>query len=299
MVEDIVLINKSTGDKLELSMTDTPNYILWNVDWGTVESSASTHRYYKQIGESVSNVAIGTRDVVIYGWIVATTENEMTNLKKYLNSFVNPLQTLELQYKGYSIDFVPEKSLGYSKEWDENNDVMVKFEISGVAYDPLFRTSTEARVDAVDTDAKWVFPWAIPSDGFIFGIRQESLFFSVENDGDVPIGMRFILKANGALTNPSLINVRTGEFFKINKELEAGEEVEVSTIIGSKSVAGRLTSGAQIEHFDYFKYRDLSSTWLQLEIGDNEFKFDADENPNNLDVFVYFSPKFMEVEQCY
>lgn len=298
------MLNKSTGKKLVLSMTSTPNFILWNVDWGVADSSVSSHRYYEQIGESVSSISIGTRQISLFGWIVANKESEMTNLKKYLNSFVSPLQELSLLYKGYVINFFPNSSVAYSTEWKENNDVMSKFEISGTAYDPLFTFENEVRVDAADTDPKWVFPWVIseypdPPGGFLFGVREESAFFGVLNSGDVNVGMRFIFKANGDVINPSLTNVVTGDFFRIVKEISEGEEVEVCTSVGNKRVIGRNKIDYDIVETNYFKYRDLGSKWLQLSAGDNIFKFNADEGVENLDVLVYFSPKFLEVQECY
>ena len=51
MVEDITLVNTVTGEKLELSMTSMPSYILKSVDWG--QSKAPTTR----ISSSIKSVS--------------------------------------------------------------------------------------------------------------------------------------------------------------------------------------------------------------------------------------------------
>lgn len=50
---------------------------------------------------------------------------------------------------------------------------------------------------------------------------------------------------------------------------------------------------------NYFKYRDLDSTWLQLDVGDNLFRYDADTGIDNLEVYIYFHSKYLEVQECY
>ena len=129
----------------------------------------------------------------------------------------------------------------------------------------------------------------------MFGLREPSLIVAVTNKGAVNVGMKIVFKASGTLENPSLINVDTQEFFKINKVMQAGEEITVDTIIGEKKIEG-LLNGVK---GNYFKYRDLDSTWLQLRVGDNLFRYDAEENVDALEVYIYFNNKYLEVQECY
>ena len=129
----------------------------------------------------------------------------------------------------------------------------------------------------------------------MFGYRQPSLTVAIANKSAVAVGMRIEFKANATLLSPSLINVVTQEYFKINKEMQAGERIVVDTTIGEKKVQG-IVGG---EALNYFKYRDLQSTWLQLAVGDNIFRYDADSDIGNLEVYVYFRNKYLEVQACY
>ena len=300
MVENIVLQNTLTKARLSLSKVNTPDYILDVVDWGAIESTHHSFKYVNQIGVYVTSTSLETRTIDVSGWIIADTEAQMTNRKMMLNSFVNPKQAIDLFYEDYSITFLPNTSIRYSATIAENNEVICKFKIDGVCPDPLFAEKKENRIDAANTVGMFHFPLIIskepdPPGGIVFGYRRPSLIVGVRNSGAVDVGMKILFKAKGTVENPSLINVHTQDFIKINKTLEAGEQIKVNTTTGSKKIIG-IKNG--IEH-NYFKYRDLESEWLQLKVGDNLLRYDADNNINNLEVFIYFKNRFLEVQQCY
>lgn len=300
MVERIVLRKVKNQEELVLDMVSTPDYILKSVDWGTIKGTHHSYKYVNQIGESITNTSLGTRPVTIEGWIVAETENSMTALKSKLNSFINPQESIDMFYGNYTITFVPDESVKYSISSAENNEIFCKFQITGTAPNPLFSDNAESRSAFVTTDACFHFPLVISTSledgGIVFGKRTASLIAKIINNGSVAIGMKIVFKANGTIVNPGLINVNTQEEFIINKTLVAGEEIQINTNVGKKGVKGRVGNA---EFSNYFMYKDIDSTWLQLDIGDNLFRYNADEGIENLDVFVYFHNQYLEVQECY
>lgn len=300
MIENVILLNKTTQNVLELDVTTTPYYILDTVDWGQIKSNHHSYKYVNQIGVYVTGTSLETRDVSITGWIVAKTETQMDERKKMLNRFINPQQLIKLTYKKYDLEFLPNTSIKYSTTLVENNEVVCRFKIEGLSADPLFKENVENKIAVVNTVGMFHFPLVInktqqsPPQA-IFGLRQPSLFVNVYNNGAVRTGMRMVFKATGTIKNPSFINVITQEYFKINKTMVAGEMVTINTIIGEKKVIGFLNGIEQ----NYFKYRDLDSTWLQLEVGDNLFRYDADENIDGLEAYIYFYNRYLEVQECY
>jgi len=300
MVESILLQNVETRAYLKLDMLTTPDYILNSVDWGVVESTHHSYKYVNQIGVYVTGTSLETRAVTIMGWVIADTERQMTQRKAMLNRFFNPQQAVDLFYKNYELRFLPNSSVQYSITLSENNEVICKFKIEGFCPDPLFKESDENRIIAASTIGMFHFPLIIsktpePPGGIIFGYRQPSLIVAIENKGAVPVGMTIVFKAKGTLENPSLINVNTQKYFKINKTMRAGEEIRINTMVGEKKIQGMLNG----EVSNYFKYRDLESEWLQLEVGDNLFRYDADSDIGNLEVYIYFHNKYLEVQECY
>lgn len=299
MVERIVLRRAKNQEELVLDMVSTPDYILKSVDWGTIKGTHHSYKYVNQVGESITNTSLGTRPITIEGWIVAENEAHMSTLKKKLNSFVNPQEAVTMFYSDYKINFVPDESVKYSITFEENNDAFSKFKIVGTAHNPMFSQVNETKSVFASTVPTFHFPLimstSLEEKGIVFGKRTASLIANAYNGGSIAIGIRIVFRANGTVVNPKLININTLEEFKIVKTLIADEEVEINTNVGSKSVKGKIGNN---DFVNYYMYKDIDSTWLKLEIGDNLFRYDADEGIDNLDVFVYFNKQFMEVQEC-
>ncbi len=127
--------------------------------------------------------------------------------------------------------------------------------------------------------------------GIIMGLREPSLIVNALNTGNVESGMIIEFKALGTLTNPSILNVETQEFFKVNKSMVAGEVITVNTNIGAKKVIDNL-NGVETNILNLI---DLDSTFLQLRVGDNLLRYDADTNLDNLEVNIYYNPFYLGV----
>ena len=300
MIERIVLRKVKNSEELVLDKVSTPDYILGSVDWGVATGTHHSYKYVNQVGESITNTTLGMRDIIIEGWVVARDEKQMTELKRKLNAFINPMHPIDLLYSKYKINFIPNESVRYSIDVAENNDVFSKFQINGICPNPLFSDNFESRSTFVTTEPTFHFPLIIseslPEGGVVFGKRTDSLIVNLVNNGSVSVGMRIVFKANGTIKNPSLVNVNTQEKLSIDKTMVAGEEIEVNTNVGQKSVKGKIGNGPSM---NYFMYKNVDSPWIQLDVGDNLFRYDAEDGLDNLEVFVYFSNQYLEVQECY
>ena len=300
MVENVILRNKQTSALLELDVVNTPFYILDKVGWGQIKGTHHSYKYVNQIGVYVTSTSLETRDVSVSGWIVSNSELHMSQRKSVLNRFVNPQQPIELVYKNYSLEFLPDRTIKYSATIKENNEVVCKFEIAGLAANPLFKDTNTTNVPIAGMLGMFHFPMMLSAidNGMptvMMGLRQPSLIVNISNTGSVQTGMNIVFEATGTVVNPSLINIYTQEQFKINKTIVAGETVVVSTTIGEKKIVGTLNGASS----NYFKYRDLRSSWLQLDTGDNAFKYDADSGIDSLNCTIEYSNKYLEVQECF
>lgn len=299
MIEKITLQNVKSNDVLELDTIDTPNYILGSVDWGTVEGTHHSYRFVNQNGVSVFGINLGTRTILIQGWVLADNETLMNDKKRFLNKFFNPQQEIVLTYKDYELNFYPTSSIKYANSYSENNELMCKFKIEGLCPNPLFKKKKETKSEGASLKSMFKFPLIITDEKnsehrIIFGERDASLIIPINNEGSVDTGIIIVFKARGNLKNPKLININTLEFFKINKEMKAGEEIIINTSIGEKKVQGFIDG----QVLNYFKYIDLDSDWLKLKVGDNLFKYETESNLDNLEVRIYFNAKYLEVQEC-
>lgn len=292
MTDAIVLLNDTTKKEIQMN-TRTSVFILENVDWGVVESKHQSYKYVDQIGVYVTGTTLETREVSIIGWVASNNYNELRARKSVLNTMINPKEPLIVQVDEYKIKMFPNSSVRYSANYAENNEVVCRFMISGLCADPLFYSQNENKLDGASTLPMFRFPLIIPQpQGIIMGLRQPSLIIAMENEGSVPVGMRIEFYANGTVVNPRLSNAVTQEYFAINKTMVAGERIIIDTNDGSKRITGLI--GTETEN--YYRYRDLDSTWLKLELGTNLFRYGADSNIDALEVFLYFTNKYLEVQ---
>lgn len=171
------------------------------------------------------------------------------------------------------------------------NDDLI-FTVDLLCPNPYLRNILESKINIALWKGRFKFPLIIPKDvGIIVGLREPSLIVNVNNTGDVKCGIIIEFKAKGSLRNPSLYNVNTREYIKINKEMVAGEVIKVNTNIGSKKIT-KVLSGVETNILNYI---DLNSVFLQLDVGDNLFRYDAEENLNNLEVSIYYNPYYLGV----
>ena len=299
MVENIVFKRVDSNEELALSMTDTPFYILNNVDWGVVQGTHHSYKYVNQIGVSITSTSLKERSITVTGWIIADTEEEMDERKQFLNRYFDPRYEIDVMYKNYFLRFVPDNTVKYGTSEKENNDTIVQFQIKGTCADPLFSEINGSKETIAATIATFHFPLIMSTNlyerGLVFGYRQPSLTAKVTDKGAVEVGMKIVFKAIGELTNPRLIDVDTREFVAIEKSMVAGEEIVINTNVGEKSIQGKIGNE---DYSNYFMYKDLDSTWLQLRLGDNLFRYDADSGLDNLEVYLYFYNKYLEVQEC-
>jgi len=298
MVENIRIRDLTNGGILELSQEATPIYILKEADWGTIEATHNQTRYVKQIGTTLISSILGTRDIEISGWVIARNPNQMSKRKFELSTFFNPLHDYQIEYMQYKLGVVFNQSIRYARELKGNNEIVCEWKIDGIAANPLFYEIDSIATESTDADGRFKFPCSFNEEhnDFIFGEVKINAVIDIYNSGQVDTGIQIYIKCLGSVTNPIITNVRNGEYFKINKTLTEGEEIVISTSIGSKYVKGRTDES--VAYDNYYNYRDFGSSWLQLSTGDNYFIITADKNYDNLKVEVSFNRAYMEVQQC-
>lgn len=301
-VESVRLVNTIIGETLELDMVTTQDYVLEQITWGEIQSTHHSYKYVSQVGESVTGTTLETREVELAAWVIAKTDTMMSERKRFLNRFFNPVQPIDLYYKEYVITFLPNTTVAYASERVDNNEVVCKFKMTGFCPDPLWTTAASRNRLSASTMAHFHFPLALPNppeppEYNMFGERRTNYFINVENDGDLETGLEITFRATTAVVNPRLLNENADELFGMIMTLHAGEEVYVNTNTGSKQVRGRTSPDAEWEN--YFKYKDLHSKWLTVQPGVTRFRVNADSNIDGLSVTVRVNDRFLEVQQCY
>ena len=148
---------------------------------------------------------------------------------------------------------------------------------------PYFNDDLTVKQEMSNITALFEFPFAIEEQDPVEMSRIElGREQSISNGSDVPIGMKIRIYASGAVVNPQIYNVHTGEFLKILDEMQTGDVIEISTIRGSKS-AIRYREGVKSSLIGYFAE---GSVWLQLLPGENVMTMYADSGPEYMYVEI-------------
>ncbi len=252
-----------------------------------------TNKGMNQDGSTYLGNTIETSDKTIELAIIADNEEDLINYRNRINKVFNPRLG-----EGYLIYKDPVKeiktkciidSLPYFTSVNRNVN---KCLISCTASNPFWMDIMESKAEVALWQGDFCFDLEIPeSTGIEIAHREPSLIVNVFNGGDVDCGIRAEFRALATVVNPSILNINTQEFIKINKTMEAGEVITLNTSFGNKKLESTL-SGITTNIFNYI---DFESTFLQLSTNDNLFKYDADQLVDNLEVSIYYTPQYLGV----
>lgn len=162
-----------------------------------------------------------------------------------------------------------------------------------ICHDPYFDGGGEVKNEIAFWVPMFEFELEIPleTDGIEMGYRSPTQIVSVYNEGHTDTGIKIEFKANTTVVNPRLTNVETGKYIKVQRTMEAGDVITVTTANREKKIT--LNRNGVVTNI----FNDLvfGSTFLQLEVGDNLFQYGADDNEEFLEVSIYHRNRFVGV----
>lgn len=282
-----LIYQNELGHQIEFSIWSP--FFLQNIDGiSGLKNIIYTNKGMGQDGSTYTESTLDNRNIVIQGTILEETELNRSRLL----SIVNPKLDANLIWDNGENKYYVECKVENAPVITKDNKP--KFQISLLCPNPYWKNYIDTKVNIAMWKGSFHFPKIIPANkGIIMGYRQPSLIVNVNNIGDVPTGMRIEFFARGTLKNPSLFNVNTREYLKINKTMIAGEKISIDTNYSKKKIESNLNGVIT----NILNYIDLGGgdTFLQLDVGDNLFRYDADENLNNLEVSIYFNPQYLGV----
>lgn len=292
-MEKVTFIN-SRGQSIQLG-NDCP-FILTKIEGtGAVNVDIQSQKSPYQDGVSYLGNTLDPRTISIEVMLLAETIEEMMIYRRKILNIFNP--KLGEGRLIYEIGGIKREIKAISElapvfpDAEDFKDVMQPGLIQLYCSNPFFKDISESKEEVAIWRGVFEFPLELVLEGIEMGYREPSLIVNVFNKGDVPCGMKIEFKALGTIVNPSLFNVNTREYFKINKVMEAGEVITVNTQFQNKRVELNK-NGVKSNAFNWI---DFQSTFLQLDVGDNLFRYDADEGLDNLEVSIYFTPQYLGV----
>lgn len=294
MIESIKVKNLTSNDSVEMGRDSSFFYTINDdgLDWGTVNASHSQYQGQGMVGKIITYTAIDTRNPSITGKIwsgISGVEDEFLNatakeledarlnkiaeLQVKLSKLVNPLNVIRIQAGEYFLDGKPNGSVSFSKTIAENNDIYCGFTFSLTCENPMFRQQAKLNVNLSGVTPMFHFPLTLYKNrGIVMGVKVPYRLIVIYNKSDVAVGGIIRIRAKGTVKNIIVTNVYTNERIKINKTLQAGEEIEINT--DERTIYGWVNGIRQ----QYYKYWDSDNEWMQFKLGGSVIGFSADDD---------------------
>ncbi len=287
-----VIYENDRGERIEIAYS-FPFFFQQLVGADGTKAQITKVKGMGQDGTTITNFNLSDRPMQLFGAIKGSSKEEIATYRTKLLQIFNLKIQGWLQYEygdvKKKIRCQVEDAPVFSKK--NKSYKYQNFVVDFICPNPFWQDISTVKEEVAIWRGAFEFPLEIVEEGIELGYREPNLIVNVFNTGDVDCGMRIQFKALATVVNPSLFNVNTREYFKVNKTMEAGEIITVTTHFQNKRV--ELNKNGIISNA--FNWIDLNSTFIQLEVGDNLLRYDSDEGLDNLEVAVYYTPQYLGV----
>nr|DAT39377.1 MAG TPA: tail protein [Caudoviricetes sp.] len=274
-------VENEYGDSIEL--TNNKDYTVYQIDGlepptATINTSPVANFDGSRFNSSRSN----ERNIVLYLTIEGDVEENRIGLYTYIKS----KRPIRFRYKNSARDvyidgYVESMQIGFF-------DMKQAVQVSIICPYPLFKSSDRTMTDFSTVANAFIFPFAYEAAGAPFSTLAVGATKSIINGGDVENGVIIKMIASGLVLNPQIFNHSKNEYFRLNVELSAGDEITINTNKSQKGII--LTHNGDTSNIINDMVR--GSTWFQLLTGDNVFSYGADEYPENLSCTFIYTDEF-------
>lgn len=256
-------------------------------------------------GESLDGKKIGKRPIHIEAKFRSDRNNPEN--RQAVIKFFNPKYTGKALITNMGISRNIEYELeGWTFAEQRNLDTRLGIIADLICLDPYMLNVDNFGKNMAHYTAQFHFPWhslkkrvenkkqypeetrGLMLGGMITGYRTLRKEVVLANDGDISTGIQiqFIAK-RGSVKNPKITNVRTGQFMRVCCDMMPGDMLLIDTDPRHQVI--------ELNGLNYYHHIDRKSEPFELEVGDNYLEYDADENYTNLDVNLYYRPKYLGV----
>lgn len=243
-----------------------------------VDITLGTSQGFSQIGETVETMSAGGRAIDVTGKLFGN----IVERKNALRNVCAPLSTGRLVFNGTHYIRVYVKSPP-SFSAVKNNGL---FKMQFYAPFPYFSTFGESHnlIGGIEANFRLPVNYSKPHR---FGTRSSDRYTNIINPGDIRVPFKLVLRSEGTCTNPTVTNLTTFAFLKINGTINSGEYITVYRD-NSNVLRAELTQGNVVT--DVIDWLDDESSLFELESGDNLISSTDAQGGVSLAVSFSFNP---------
>ena len=276
----ILKVENAKGSVIELTNNEE-NYQVTDISGlNPPNANINTSNYANGDGSAFNSSKITDREIVITVYINGDiSRNRLTLYKHFRNK-----EWCKIYYTDDSRDVFIE---GYVQAFEVPRFVKKEVaQISIICPNPYFK-DVETIIKSISKIIKrFTFPFSINIDKPIpFSSFELEKVTNVINDSESATGLIIDVRFLGTVNKLEIRNVDTGENFILDYEFQKNDKLVINCNRGSKSVI--LTRDAV--EYNLIPRIKSGSTFFQLEIGDNNFSFLADDGNDDILVDIHFN----------
>ena len=253
---------------------------VFDMDLGSgVSVDIGTSQGFSQVGETVETLAVNSRPIAVTGVLGRDIDNQKRNMRKIFAPFVAGKLIFE---DGHYTRVYVQDPPSFSPVKQDG-----RFTMQLLAPFPYFYGPDKKNVQIGNVIPMFSFPvnYAEPHS---FGKLSEGRFSTIYNDSDVKVPYGFQIRVNGTSTNPTVTNLLTFEFLRINGSFGAGYIIDVYRDENNVLRANLTDSDGNVT--DILSMIDDESTFYELSVGDNLVSINDDEGGVGMSATVSFKP---------
>lgn len=270
---ETVEFTNSLGQSVKFA--DAPFFIQSVTGLGDVSANIQLQKSAYNDGSSFIDALLDEREIGLEFLIVANAEaretyGDVSRMREHVATVLNPkLGQGVLKYENERIvrlitcvaDSVPQFNDG-----GDRTEMIQNGSVNFIAPDPYWKSTKIEEEPAFKP--LFQFPFSGP---FQMGLQQDKRI--INNDGNAPTPI--FIEFHGPAVNPVIKNNTTGEFIKVNQHLLEGERMIIDTSADNKTVCFVSEDGTSRNVFHWIT---LDSTLFNLQIGENEIEYTADND---------------------
>ena len=261
-------------------------------------------------GETVDGKKIKARPIHIEARFRSNAENAANRARciKFFNPKYTGKALITLMGVSRNIEYELE---GWTFQKQVNMDESLKILVDLKCPDPYMLNVDNFGQNMAKVTPMFAFPWRVSGsdqvaaydaldadnshslrgcalEGHVMSYKVFKSDVLLLNDGDVPTGVQIRFKATrGPVTNPKITNTMTGEYMRVMVAMGQGDELVIDTDEHHQII--------ELNGVNTYQNIDRHSIPFQLIVGDNYLVYDADSNYTNMDVYLYYRPKYLGV----
>ena len=256
----------------------------FDMDLGNgISVDVGTSQGFSQVGETVESMTVGGRTITVHGTVYGNVQSR----NKMMREVFAPFVWGRLIFDGnYYIRVCVKDTPTFSPVRDDGRFTMLLY-----APFPFFYSVDDAHYKIGGTLPMFSFPvnYATPHK---FGERGTEKYTNVYNNGDIAVPFAVYMETFGTSVNPSIVNLDTQEYLKLNGTLNVGDVANIYRD-SNNILRAELSTGGKV--VDILSWVDDGSSLFQLNPGDNIIAYDDDGGGSSLTVKFTFSPAVVAV----